>query len=288
MELKLSARIQLALLGIVAILILTSGYAIGAKIEKDSASRSLSELLSSKEKLYEEVAVVRTQSATLEQSITQLSDKNTELLDLVAQLQTRPDKVRYVTVTETVIESIDSVVETIELPPTHVFLLQNDLAVARFTYDSKAELPYTFETYDLTFKNSVILSDQNSSALLQIASSADPENYIEFPIDSLEVRLISNQPLFEPHIGAGITLSASSSPDLLGSIFLSFLHPHKNVDVFGIRVAATGQTVQLGLDLAGYNIAAHAPIITDLWVHAGVAINVNAAPSGHLSLGTKF
>tara|TARA_Y100000385_G_scaffold35237_1_gene33126 strand:- start:4088 stop:4954 length:867 start_codon:yes stop_codon:yes gene_type:complete len=288
MELKLNTKVQLTLLGVVLLFVLASGYAIGAKIERDSANQSLSELLSSKEKLYEEVEVVKTRSATLQQSIQQLSDKNTELLDLVAQLQTRPDKIRYVTVTETVIKSADPVVESIDLPSQHIFLLHNNLAVAKFEYNSEAELPYTFETYDLTFKNSIVLSDKNSSALLQIASSADPETYVEFPIDSLEVRTISDQPLFEPHIGVGLTLSASENPDLLGSIFLSFLHPHENVDVLGIRVAANGQTAQFGLEFAGYNIAAHVPVITDLWVHGGIAVDINAKPSGHLSLGTKF
>ena len=116
MELKLNTKVQLTLLGVVLLFVLASGYAIGAKIERDSANQSLSELLSSKEKLYEEVEVVKTRSATLQQSIQQLSDKNTELLDLVAQLQTRPDKIRYVTVTETVIKSADPVVESIDLP----------------------------------------------------------------------------------------------------------------------------------------------------------------------------
>ena len=288
MELKLSNTLQLALLAIVVIFVLASGYALGAKIERDSSARKLSDLLSSKEKLYEEVEVVRTRSSSLEKSIQQLSDENTELLDIVAQLQARPEKIRYVTVTETVIKSEDPVIETLDLPAEHVFLLRDDLAVARFSYDSDATLPYTFETYDLTFRNSIVLSDENSSALLQVASSADPDNYIELPIDSLEVRSISDQPLFEPHIGVGLTLSASENPDLLGSIFLSFLHPHENVDVLGIRVAANGQTAQFGLDLAGYNIAAHIPVLTDFWVHGGVAVDINASPSGHLSLGTKF
>ena len=288
MELKLGTTVQLALLGIVLIFVLVAGYALGAKIEKDAASRSFSELLASKEKLYEEAEIVRTKSATLEQSIQQLSDKNTELLDLVAQLQIRPEKIRYVTVTETVIKSNDPVIETIELPPEYIFTLNDSLTIARFAYDETEELPYTFETYDLTFKSSVVISDKNSSALLQVASSADPETYIEFPIDSFEVRSISDQPLFEPHIGMGLTLSASEHPALLGSIFLSFLHPHENVDVLGIRVGADRQTVQFGLDFVGYNIASHIPIFTDLWVHGGVAIDINAKPSGHLSLGTKF
>lgn len=284
----MKVRTQLVLLAIVLLVTLVGGYAIGAKIERDAATKSFMELLSSKEKLYEEVEIVRNESSTLDKSIRQLSDKNTELLDLVAQLQARPEKIRYITVTETVIESSEPVIETIDLPAEHVFLLNDKLAVARFAYDSEAERPYTFETYGLTFKNSVVISEKITSGLLQISSSADPDNFVEFPIDSLEVRSINEQPLFEPHIGVSLTFSAAEQPDLLGSIFLSFLHPHENVDVLGIRVGANGQTAQFGIDAVGYNIAAHVPVITDLWIHVGVAVDIHAKPSGHLSLGTKF
>ena len=223
----MKVRTQLVLLAIVLLVTLVGGYAIGAKIERDAATKSFMELLSSKEKLYEEVEIVRNESSTLDKSIRQLSDKNTELLDLVAQLQARPEKIRYITVTETVIESSEPVIETIDLPAEHVFLLNDKLAVARFAYDSEAERPYTFETYGLTFKNSVVISEKITSGLLQISSSADPDNFVEFPIDSLEVRSINEQPLFEPHIGVSLTFSAAEQPDLLGSIFLSFLHPRK-------------------------------------------------------------
>ena len=284
----MKVRTQLVLLAIVLLVALAGGYAIGAKIERDSAAKSFTELLSSKEKLYEEVEIVRNKSSTLEKSIRQLSDKNTELLDLVAQLQARPEKIRYITITETVIEPSKPVLETVDLPSEHVFLLDDRLAVARFAYDPEVEKPYTFETYGLTFRNSVIISEKTTSGLLQISSTADPDSFMEFPIDSLEVRSINEQPLFEPHIGVGLTFSAMEQPDLLGSVFLSFLHPHENVDVLGIRIGANGQTAQLGIDAVGYNIAAHVPVITDLWIHVGVAIDIHAQPSGHLSLGTKF
>jgi len=287
MELK-NSKVRLALLGVLLLIVSVGGYAVGAKIERRTASKALHELLATKEFLYAEAAVTRTKSMGLEKSLKQLSDENTELLDLVAQLRDRPEKIRYVTVTETVVKPPDPIVNVLEPPDEHLFLLQDNLAVARFAYDDGAELPYTFETYELTFKNSVVLSEKSASGLLQVASSADPGVFVEIPIDSFEVRSISEQRLFEPHIGVGLTFSANETPDLLGSIFVSFLHPHKNVDVLGVRIAANGQTAQFGLDLVGYNLAAHIPVLTDLWIHGGVAIDIRAKPSGHLSLGTKF
>jgi len=284
----MNTKVQLVLLAILMMITMVGGYAIGAKIERDSSSKSIRELLASKELLYTEVKNAKTKSTSLEKALSELSDKNTELLDLVAQLQDRPEKIRYVTITETVVKPSEPTVAMAEPPTEHMFLLQDNLAVARFAYDSEIEFPYSFETYELTFRNSVVLSEKNASGLLQIASSANPDVFIEVPIDSFEVRTIDELRLFEPNIGIGLTISANETPDLLGSVFISFLHPHKDVDALGLRIAVNGQAAQIGVDLAGYNIASHVPVLTDLWTHVGIGIDLHANPSGHLSLGTKF
>ena len=284
----MNTKVQLVLLAILLMVTMVGGYAIGAKIERDSSSKSIKELLSARDILYTEVKSAKTQSTSLEKALKDLSDKNTELLDLVAQLQDRPEKVRFVTVTETVVGPSEPTVIMAEPPAEHTFRLQDSLAVARFAYDPDVEFPYSFETYELTFRNSVVLSEKSASGLLQIASSENPDVFIEVPIDSFDVRTIDELRLFEPNIGVGLTISAGEEPDLLGSIFVSFFHPHKNIDVLGFRIAVSGQAAQLGIDLAGYNIAAHVPVLTDLWTHVGIGIDLNAKPSGHLSLGTKF
>ena len=284
----MNTKVQLILLTILVLFTLVGGYAIGAKIERDNSSKSIRELLSSRELLYTEVKNAKTKSTSLGKALSELSDKNTELIDLVAQLQDRPENIRYVTITEAVVKPLEPTVTMAEPPAGHVFLLQDNLAVARFAYDSEAEFPYSFETYELTFRNSVVLSEKNASGLLQIASSANPNVFIEVPIDSFEIRTINKLRLFEPNIGIGLTISANETPDLLGSVFVSFLHPHKNIDILGLRIAANKQAAQLGVDLAGYNIAAHVPVLTDLWTHVGVGVDLHANLSGHLSLGTKF
>ena len=245
----MNTKVQLALLTVLMLVTLVGGYAIGAKIERDNSSKSIRELLSSKELLYAEVKNAKTKSTSLGKALSELSDKNTELLDLVAQLQDRPEKIRYVTITEAIVKPLEPTIATTEPPTEHVFLLQDNLAVARF---------------------------------------ANPDVFLEVPIDSFEVRIIDELRLFEPNVGISLTISANETPDLLGSVFVSFLHPHKNVDVIGLRIAVNGQVAQFGADLAGYNIAAHVPVLTDLWVHTGIGVDLHAKPSGHLSLGTKF
>jgi len=289
----MNTKTQLILLSILGLAVLAGGYALGAKVERAAAEEAYAELLSTKEKIYEEAEIVRNRSAGLADAVSELSDKNTELLDLVAQLQSRPSEVRYITVTETVVEAGDPIVEALDLPSEYVFRLREDLAVARFAYDSEAELPYTFETYDLTFRSSVVISEKKSAGLLQISSSADPETYVEVPIDSLEVRSVEDQDLFEPNIGMGITASMGESAAVMGSAFVSFLHPNENIDVLAVRLAGTYpvESMTLGVDLAGYNLGNHLPVLTDFWLHAGGAFSVVGESGGRsvqVSLGTKF
>mgnify|MGYP003136020760 CR=1 FL=1 len=289
----MNTKTQLVLLSILGLAVLAGGYALGAKVEKAAAEEAYADLLSTKEKIYEEAEIVRNRSAGLADAVSELSDENTELLDLVSQLRSRPSDVRYVTVTETVVEAGEPVVESLDLPSEYVFKLREDLAVARFAYDSEAELPYTFETYDLTFRSSVVISEKNSAGLLQISSSADPETYVEVPIDSLEVRSVEDQDLFEPNIGMGITASIGDSTAVMGSAFVSFIHPNENIDVLGVRFAGTYpvDSATLGVDLAGYNLGNHLPVLTDFWLHAGGGIGVvgdSGDRSVQISLGTKF
>ena len=174
-----------------------------------------------------------------------------------------------------------------EPPEEYSFELKPNLPVARFSYDSELQEPYRFETHSLNFRNSIVVSKKSATALLQVSSSGNPGQFIDIPIDELSVDFVEEQKLFEPNVGIGMTVAASESPDLLGSVFISFIHPTKNIDVAGLRIAANGSTAHFSFDAVGYNIGHHIPIFTDLWVHAGVGVDIYAHPHGHVSLGTN-
>jgi len=286
MELKTATNIGIILL--FSFITSLCSYSIGSSVEEISSSREYAELFESRKVLYSEVKIERTRVNGLTKTLKQLSDENTDLTDLVMQLRQKPDTIKYVSVIETVIVPTTTIESFTTPPEEYIYQLHEDTPIAKFSYDQATDPSYIFETYELTFRNSIVITDQKTSGLLQISSSANPGVYTEFPIDTLDVHYITTQRLFEPNIGLGLTLSAGEDPNLLGSIFVSFFHPHENIDVLGLRVAANKQTAQFGLDLAGYNVAAHIPILTDLWVHGGIAIDINANPSGHFSIGTKF
>jgi hypothetical protein len=286
METGTKARIAIGAFFIVMAMLL--GAWAGSSITAAQKDRELEEILGLNSTLHTEITSTNNRVKSLSGSLKSLSDENTRLTDLVAELKNRPTKIEYVTRVETVVVP-DVRTETFEKPPEeYLFELKPELPVARFSYDADAEQPYGFETYSLTFRNSIVISERNSTALLQISSEKNPETFIEVPIDDLTVDYVEEQKLFEPHVGAGLTLGAGVKPDLMGSIFVSFIHPTKNVDTIGLRVAANGSNVHFVFDAVGYNIGHHIPVFTDLWLHAGAGIDIRATPYGHISLGTKF
>ena len=272
----------------VAILLVLLGAWAGSAVASSYKDKQLEDLLGENARLHKQVETTRTSTKRLTTSLADLTDENTLLADLVAELRDRPEKIQYITRVETVVvPEVKS--ETFEEPPDEfVFKLMPDLPVARFSYDESSSEPYGFETYALTFRNSIVISPKSSSSLLQISSEKNPDVFVEGPIDELSVDYINNQKLFEPHVGVGLTVAAGVQPDLLGSVFVSFIHPTKNIDTVGLRIAANGTTTHFIFDPIGFNVGHHIPIFTDLWLHAGAGIDIYASPYGHVSLGTKF
>jgi hypothetical protein len=281
-------KVQIAAAVFFLIMALLLGAWAGAAITGAQKDREIEEILGLNSTLHTEITTKSNRVRSLSSSLKDLSDENTRLSDLIIELKNRPTKVEYVTRVETVVVP-EVRTETFEKPPKeYLFELNPDLPVARFSYDAEAEEPYGFETYSLTFRNSIVISERNSTALLQISSEKSPDTFVEVPIDELTVDYVEEQRLFEPHVGAGLTFGAGVQPDLMGSLFVSFIHPTKNVDTVGLRVAANGSNVHFVFDAVGYNIGHHIPVFTDLWLHAGAGVDIRATPYGHVSLGTKF
>lgn len=265
------------------------GYSTGQEVEEGRSNRVLQDFLDGREKLYEEVRTERARTASLTKSIQDLTDENTQLVDLVAQMKSSPEKIRYITKTETVLVPTGPAEEAFVKPPTEkLFRIGPDLSVARFSFDESTDEPYKFETYELRFKASVVVAENETATLLQAESSAEPGVWKELEVETQESRKVREQKTLEPHFGLGATLAASGDPDLTVAVFSSLIHLHPNVDVLGPRAAFSRRSAYLGIDAAGYNVGSQLPGLNDLWIHAGAAIDLKAQPYATISLGTKL
>jgi hypothetical protein len=272
-----------------AIILLIAAYLIGWEFAGDKYDKELSELVNESARLHKEVEVTNNKYSTASKAIQDLSDENTQLIDLVADLRVQANKppiIKEVIKVVTVIEPSDPVYITPNLPDEHKFKLSPGLEVARF---SKVDGQYKFETHKLTVKNSIVVGEDKSSALLQIASSVEPDVYYEIPIDDLQVRSTDEKlKLFRPDIMLSIRAGLSKNPELTAAVSLTLIHPKKCIDTVGVSVAGNSKTAQFGIIPFAYNIGCHLPVVNDLWIVTDGYVDVLGQFGAGLGIGTKF
>lgn len=268
-------------------------YSLGSK----SADDRITAMLSENQGLHTEITTTRNRVVTADRAIKQLSDEKTQLIELVAELQRRADKppiIREVVRVQTVVEPAEPVYVVQELPPEYRFTLEPGLEVARFSTDGK---DYKFTTHQLEIRNSVVIGERKSTALLQVASSADPETFYEIPIDDLQVRTTDpDLKLFRPDVHLTVRAGLSQGPQLTVSLGLTLLHPTKCVDTVGLNVSGNTSTAQVGIIPFAYNLGCHLPVVNDLWIVTDGYMSFNPRPEqplgigygAGLGIGTKF
>jgi hypothetical protein len=264
---------------LVACFILLVGYGLASGV----SDARYNNLLGTYQSHLEEAKVVRNKNKTLSGALNALETDNDDLKSLIAELEARPKEIQYITKTETVLVPSDPIVITPDLPQEHLYTLEDNIVIARFSQDNPG---YRFETYALKFRNTMVVSKNRTAASLQIQTSHDPDNWHELPID-VEVNRVSDQKLFEPHVGLGVT-TGLPSPDVSGSAYVSLLHPGDNLDVLSLRLSGNQNTASLGVDPVGYNLGAHLPVFTDLWVYGGVGLNTDLQGQVNLTIGSKL
>jgi hypothetical protein len=231
----------------------------------------------------ENIAVERNRTRSLRQITKGLQEENDELATLVQDLESRPPEIKYVTRTETVVVSEKGPETLSELPEEYLFKVGEKLVVARFAQE---EGEYVFETYDLTFVNAVLIGETETSSIVSVSTSFDPELKEEFKPE-LKVTRVRDQKLFTPHLGVGITGSVPT-PELSASLYASFIHPNENLDLLSLRVGGNSQAFRVGVDPVGYNIGSKLPVVQDLWIYGGAGLSTQTGFNADITIGTKF
>jgi hypothetical protein len=277
------------ILVLIVLLISSVGYGIFQHREKETADARLMELINESTRLHTEVEETKNKYSDAVSAIKDLSDENTQLVDLVADLRVRADKppiIKEIIVTKTVVKPSEPIYITTELPQEHRFKLSPGLEVARFSQQGGK---YAFETHELSIRNSVVIGENKSTSLLQIASSAEPDKYYEIPIDDFDVRIIEPaRKMFKPDLMLAARIGLNENPQLTASLNLTFLHPLKCLDALGVTIAGNSQTFQAGIIPVAYNIGCHLPVFDDLWIVTDAFVDIHAKFGAGIGLGTKF
>lgn len=244
--------------------------------------KEMAEMLEHIEITHTELETARNKMNSLDTALNRAGEEKQELLEIIADIKEKPAEIRYIVRTETVVEPAvpEVIVQEIE---DHEFVLQEDLVIAEI---ENREEGYALITHELNLKADLVISEDKSGLIVQGSTSANPDHWEDIPVE-LEVREIREHKVFEPNIGMGMTIvypDAAVHP----VVTASFVHPTPDLDLATVRLGSDGKTASLGVDIASYNLGSQVPVITDLWVGAGVGFNTNLQLQAGLTISTKF
>lgn len=234
----------------------------------------------------------------LEQLIIELDEERAQLvIDLAAALD-RPADVRTITHVETVLEAGP----VVEMPiagdcPAPADTAHNyttgGLTVARY---EQRDAQQRHITYDLAVRATVAIGDVDAVALVEVATGADPEEWVEVPA-ALEVHTATATPheLMAASVALGVSGHLASPlpvmrPQLEASaaLLLPWLHPSRVVDVLTPRLNVSGTGARVGIDLVSWNLGDVLPVVDDLWIGAGGSIATDARWSADFTVSTRL
>ena len=282
---------------VILLLLFSSGWFV-----RDLGARSdMEKVLKNHEIKLQEIKVVKTENTTLIKALASAAEEHDVLLDEIASLKSKPAEIRYITKVETVVVGSETHITT-ELPDSHLFVLENGLPVAEFTVQlegNNSSPEYYFNTADLILRADVIIGERDSAISLRMESDLDPNNEREIPVKEFNVKHIRERKLFEPNIligaGAHLHINKGIPTGTAGPyVAISWIHPNKKLlgaeyDLLSVRAGSNdGKILEIGFDPILYNVGDKLPILTNVWLGAGITTDTNGQLSGTISIGAKL
>lgn len=278
----------------ILLLILVVCFASGFFLSDCQSKNEYGALLNNYNDVSDQLTVTKNREQSLNAALKGKDEEAQELRNIIASFEDRPAEIRYIVRTETIVEGGSDIVT--ELPPNYLHRLNNGLPVASFTQSigetSNEDYQYRFDTFDLTFNTSVVVSEDETAVIVAATSSFEPEEVYNIPIQNVSVTEIREHKIFEPHLLVGLTVPIEFAPpqvDATASISVSLFHPREELDILAPRISFNSSAFRIGADIVGYNLGHKIPIITDLWISAGTSIAIgDQYPSLDITLGSKF
>lgn len=257
------------------------GFSLGYKTARVRSERLLREYSG----VHEEIKVVRNEKRRVDALLQDAIAENTQLRDLIASLRERPEKIKTVVETVTVLKPSEET-STVSSSQEYLYRLKPGLVVARFNRDSDNN--YEFTTYALSFYTDILVADRDAALILRASSSYDDTIY-ELPKESVHVKVttVDDHRVIEPHLSLGIT-GAIPDPKIQASVITSLVHPTEYLDIASLAVNVNNENLSIGVLPVSYNIGKHIPLFQDTWLSPGIALGPNAQLQASVTLSTKF
>jgi hypothetical protein len=215
-----------------------------------------------------ELATARSKVSTLSGLVDDLAQRAEEDRDLIggqaATIQALRGELSSVSTVTITIPG-----QTTQAPGGSVACQLGEIRVGVATCSSGA---VTCTTDDLSHRIHVALSDGDAVALVEVQTSAEPDQWVELPAEVEVVQIGDPLRVIRPEVRLGLMAGLeipAPMPHLMPALSLQWLHPTRDLDLLGVRVGADSTAAMIGADLACYRVGAHLPIIEAIRLCAG-------------------
>lgn len=228
-----------------------------------------------------QVDVLKSEKLKLEKAVQKLGKDNQTLMDQVAYLEKRKQKVKYIDVVKYETKEVVTVLEV--LPETHMFYTEFDLPICKFESD-KSSKNYTFKVLPVDYTLNIVKSTKETIIKIEAYSPVSEQTY-EIPFNKNETVSVdvSDYPNIAPNFSLGVGLDTYLNVDPV--VQMSFLHISSNLDLLTLKTNLN-KKVNLGINVVDYKIPEN-KVFKNTWVGAGPTLGFDQR-SIQITLSTKF
>lgn len=222
--------------------------------------------------------------------LSSMEDENHRLQELIDLYESTPEKIKYITKTETIVKGGETII--VRIPQnkieSYTFQFENGMPVASF---SSTEKEYKYKVYDLTLTTDILLTEKEAVVIVTGISSADPAKAYQLPTKVTVKKATEKKKILDPNLYLGFTLDTDRNlnSDIYASVGLPLIHPKANLDLLTPRVSIKRDSTKIGLDIVSWNLAEQLPVLNDIWVGPGLSKNLTTDTTTlDLTIGSRF
>lgn len=247
-----------ALLLSLAVLVLPLG------IKLYDLSKENSYLESDNIDLFQRVTVKNEKVNEYESMLDHLRNENFQLSKKIEELAKQKPKAKYAAQSIGTLKALTPEETYTVIPDAYTHYLLGYIPIASF---KKTNNEYVFKTEDLSFRSTLILDDEETSAIIEIASSADGI-WHEVPTETKTIKLAKTYPRLDLDIGIGAGINTSYyTPQPV--INVSLIQLSESLDILPLGLTL-GPEPNVSLSPISYNIGKPLPMIDNLWISGGM------------------
>jgi len=228
------------------------------------------------------LSLTEAKAISLSALVQSLDRNNKDMADQLQALRIQKEHVRYITRVEAAILPEIKTISYPEPPGEHLYRTSFGMPLARFSVDDGS---YTFETYQLNFRQSSALLEDTVSVVLTVSSSGEPD--VWHSVDAIVNHYDTSTKPFIPVLQLG-AVAVAPSMSIRPALAVALYNSNKGYKAGTLLLAADKTAVYTGIQPISLNLKRITPYLKDTWVGLNVGVDSDYKYSFGLMVSTDL